>query len=124
VLSLKFGFSGEPENVVVLVALISLAFSYLGTLLFAPLAYLLLRAIKQTAFWPSPIAGFVGGVGMMCIFFVVLPLSLGHDLTLIFARFDYGLFKEAVEFGGLPGGAVGSLLWLIARPDRQQRSAE
>jgi hypothetical protein len=55
---------------------------------------------------------------MLCLFLIWLPLSFGHSLSPVLAKFDYGLFKAAVESGGPPGAAVGALLWLIARPDR------
>ncbi len=111
-----------PEHVILLVAPTSLVLGYLGTVLFGPPVYLALRAVKLTAFWIAPLAGFVVGVGMMCLFLIGLPLSFGHNLAPALAKFDYALFKAAVESGGPPGAAVGALLWLIARPDRQRRS--
>lgn len=123
VVSMKFGFAGAPDPVILLVARISLVLGYLGTVLFGPPIYLLLRSVKLTAFWPAPLAGFAVGVGMMCLFLIGLPLSFGRNLAVALASFDYALFKEAVEYGGTPGAAVGALLWLIARPDRQQRDA-
>lgn len=115
VVSIKFGFAGAPESVIFLFARISLVLGYLGTVFFGLPIYFLLRAVKLTTFWLAPPAGFAMGVGMMCLFLIGLPLSLGQNLAAALASFD---FKEAVEFGGIPGAAVGALLWLIARPDR------
>jgi hypothetical protein len=118
VVGMQFGFSGVPENEISIVAMTSLVLGYLGTILLGPPVYLVLRALKLTVFWIAPLAGFVVGVGMLCLFLIWLPLSLGHSLSPVLAKFDYGLFKVAVESGGPPGAAVGALLWLIARPDR------
>lgn len=91
---------------------------YLGTVLLGPPVYLALRARKLTAFWIAPLAGFVVGVGMLCLFLIVLSLSFGQNFGTALASLDSSQFKAAVAFGGLPGAAVGALLWLIARPDR------
>jgi hypothetical protein len=118
IVSMKVGFAGAPDRVVLIFAWISLVLAYLGTVLLGRPVYLLLRSVKLTAFWPAPLLGFAVGVGMACLFLIWLPMSLGQNLSAVLAKFDYGLFKEAVEFGGVPGAAVGALLWLIARPDR------
>jgi hypothetical protein len=122
VVSMKFGFSGEPENTISIVAPTSLVLGYLGIILLGPPVYLALRALKLTAFWIAPLAGFAVGVGMLCLFLIMLPLNLGQNLATALASLDYGLLKMAVEDGGPPGAAVGAILWLIARPDRQRRS--
>jgi hypothetical protein len=119
---MKFGFPGEPENTISIVAPTSLVLGYLGIILLGPPVYLALRALKLTAFWIAPLAGFAVGVGMLCLFLIMLPLNLGQNLATALASLDYGLLKMAVEDGGPPGAAVGAILWLIARPDRQRRS--
>lgn len=122
VVIMTFGISGELENAISIVAPASLVLGYLGTILLGPPVYLALRALKLTAFWIAPLAGFAVGVGTLCLFLIWLPLSFGQNLATALASLDHGQFKAAVEFGGPPGAAVGALLWLIARPDRQPRN--
>ncbi len=120
VVSIKFAFAGVPDRVILIFAWVSLVLGYLGVVLFGRPIYLLLRLVGLTMFWLAPLVGFAIGVGMMCLFLIGLPLSLGQTLAAAWASFD---FKDAIEFGGVPGAAVGALLWLIARPDRRQHSA-
>ena len=68
--------------------------------------YLILRRLRWTSFWIAPVAGCV-------VPFVVFLIIL----------FSPALFREpppasAVMLVALCGAAVGALLWLIARPDR------
>jgi hypothetical protein len=84
---------------------ISLAVSYAGTFLFGVPIYLFLRARKLTAFWIAPLVGFIVGATTWCATFALFGLSLK--------------FAHALEGGGLLGAVVGTILWLIARPDRK-----
>jgi hypothetical protein len=74
---------------------------YLGTLLFGLPLYLLLRAYGQTEFWLAPVVGFLAGLAMMYLVRSWLGIPL-------------------LSVAGPSGAAVGALLWLIARPDRQR----
>lgn len=110
VLAVKFGFSGAPESVVASIFPLALMLAYTGTLLFGLPLYLLLRAFKLTTFWLAPVAGFVIGFAMVFLFF----MGIGAK--------DLEAVPEALQYGGPPGAAVGALLWLIGRPDRQKLS--
>lgn len=110
--SLKFGFAGAPGSVVTYIAPIALAVAYVGTLLFGLPLYSLLRALRLTTFWLAPVAGFLLGIATMLLVFVVIG-----------AR-NIDMLSEATREGGAPGAAVGALLWLIARPDRQEQPGE
>src|SRR5262249_51178478 len=70
--------------------------------------YLFLRARKLTAFWIAPTVGFIVGAATWCATFALFGLSLK--------------FAHVLEGGGLLGGVVGTILWLIARPDRQTQA--
>lgn len=112
VVVLKFGLSGAPDNVAAFFFPIALAYAYAGTFLFGLPFYLLLRALKLTAFWWAPAVGLVVGSAMALILF----LSIG-------AR-NLEAITEAIKYGGPPGAAVGALLWLIGRPDRPDAPGE
>jgi hypothetical protein len=76
------------------------------TLLFGLPLFLILRRLRWTSFWIASVAG--------CL----VPF-----VALIIILFSPALFAEpwpasAVVLVALCGAAVGSLLWLIARPDR------
>lgn len=105
VMAIGAGFGAAPQSMVAAIAFYSLAFSYLGTLLFGVPIYLLLRAYKLTEFWLAPVAGFVAGFAM---------------IYLVTWTFGSGAEGNRPGFAaGLCGAVVGTLLWLIARPDRQ-----
>jgi hypothetical protein len=80
--------------------------AFVITLLFGLPLFLILRRLRWTSFWIAPVAG--------CIVpFVALLIFL----------FSPALFREppptsAVVLIALCGAAVGAILWLIARPDR------
>jgi hypothetical protein len=93
--------------------------AYAGTVIFGVPAYLFLRARKWTSFWFAPVLGFIGGVLAYCVFIALFGLSLGHSLSSVMATFSNanGL-RDLLWPIGPEGAVVGSLLWLIARPDR------
>lgn len=98
------GLDGTSQSELSVIAFFSLMLAYFGTLPFGLPLYLLLRAYQQTEFWLAPVVGFIAGTAMMW----VIHWSLGVPL---------------LPMAGPCGSAVGVLLWLIARPDRQRRSA-
>ncbi|MBX9775487.1 MAG: hypothetical protein K2Y71_13960 [Xanthobacteraceae bacterium] len=100
IVSATLAFGGAPASLIAAIALYSLMISYFGILLFGLPLYLLLRAYKLIHFWVAPVVGFVAGLAMMYLassWLVGLPW---------------------LPIAGPAGAAVGLLLWLIARPDR------
>jgi hypothetical protein len=77
---------------------------YVGAFALGLPLYRYLQARNLTAFWIAPIVGFIIGVMMWCA-----TCALFGSLNL----------PEALKCGGLAGAVVGTILWLIARPDRQ-----
>lgn len=116
-------YSGMPDRFWFAVTLIVAAITaYAGTFFFGLPAYLFLRARKWTSFWIAPVVGFVGGSLAYCVFIVVFAVSLGNNLSSVMAGFanPSGL-RDLLWPIGPEGAVVGSLLWLIARPDRATR---
>jgi hypothetical protein len=105
IMSIDAGFGGTPQSAIAVIAIFSLMLSYFGTLLFGLPLYLLLRVYKLTEFWLAPVAGFVAGFILMYLANSWLGLPL-------------------MSVAGPSGAAVGALLWLIARPDRQAQAAQ
>jgi hypothetical protein len=102
----------------------SLPYSYVGTLLVGVPVYRFLCARQWTAFWVAPVAGFISGAALSI--FIVLLMTVIFSPRL-WSSGDDGvagvtLLPGWILFGGLPGAASGTIVWLIARPDRQQRS--
>lgn len=110
--TLKFGFAGAPGSVATYVAPIVLAIAYIGTFLFGLPLYLLLRALRLTTFWLAPVVGFLIGIVTMLLFLAII------------GERNVDMLTEATREGGAPGAVVGALLWLIGRPDRQERPAD
>jgi hypothetical protein len=99
---------------------VSALVSYLGTFIFGVPTYLFLRARQLTAFWFAPVAGFIAGTTMWYLFFVLFGLSLGSS-SIGSAILDPSLLSSALGRIGPLGALVGTILWLIARPDRARR---
>lgn len=78
-----------------LVFSISALCTYIGVIVFGVPIYLFLRAYGLTAFWIAPVVGFMAGALMLSIFGATPALMVGGPL----------------------GAVVGTILWLIARPD-------
>jgi hypothetical protein len=78
---------------------------YVGAFALGLPIYRYLLARKLTAFWIAPLVGFVIGAIMWCATFALFGWTLN--------------LPEALAGGGLVGALVGTILWLIARPDRQ-----
>jgi hypothetical protein len=110
-------FYSAPEDdrgLIGLIVTISLIFSYLATFLIGLPLYLVLRAYKLTSFWLAPVVGgIVGGI---------LNITVVRMMIFNFG-FDIAALPGAFLIGGLEGASVGTILWLIARPDRQPRRA-
>ena len=99
---------------------VSALVSYFGSFLFGVPAYLLLRARKLTAFWIAPVAGFIAGTMMWYLFFALFGLALGSS-SIASALSDPNLLSSALGRIGPLGALVGTILWLIARPDRPRQ---
>ena len=84
--------------------------AYAGVVIFGVPIFLLLRKRKLTAFWISPLAGFMVGAIMIYIL-VAIPLGVRAVLG------DHEMFAFAIKFAATPGAVVGAILWVIARPD-------
>lgn len=107
-----------------LVGLYSLPLSYIGTLLVGVPTYRFLCARNLTAFWVAPAAGFIAGAVLSIIIFWLVtlvfgPVLFGYEDTTGIAR-----VSRLVLSGGLPGAINGTIVWLIARPDRQNLLAK
>jgi hypothetical protein len=87
-----------------LIAGYSFVTAYLVTLSVGVVLFHILRELKLTQFWIAPAIGAILPVILVSI--IIEPPSASLILLV-----------------SLPGAAVGAILWLIARPDRQQRSA-
>lgn len=96
-----------------LMLLFSTVTAYVGTFLFGIPTYLFLRTRRWTAFWRAPVLGFVGG-GLAWWLFKSVPMT---GSTFHFNP-DPSLLRSVLWPFGPLGAVVGSLLWLIARPDR------
>jgi hypothetical protein len=102
------------------VAVSYLPLSYIAVLAVGVPVYRFLCARNLTAFWVAPVAGFVAGTAACITLFFLAVVTLGFhlspigkDLTVI------TVLPGAFLIGGLPGAAIGTIVWLIARPDRQ-----
>jgi hypothetical protein len=99
---------------------IALPVSYTGTVVFGLPLYLLLQKERLTHFGLSALGGFLIGLATWYLLTVLFVLGLGGDAAGIGDSLRHpNTFPWAIRFGGLSGLAVGVLLWLIARPDRQ-----
>ena len=96
----------------VLVGLFITLVAYSGTLLVGLPTYLFLRNKKWTAFWIAPIAGVIVAILTWYILVTFVPLFFLPRST------QLATFLNALWPMGPIGAVVGSLLWLIARPDR------
>jgi len=88
-----------------LIVLIATVAGYVGTLVIGLPLYVLLRKHNATAFLFAPVSGAVIGAVTMW-----LVWSVG----------DLDRLRDFWGFGALIGAAVGTVLWLIARPDLQR----
>jgi hypothetical protein len=96
----------NPQAFVFVVAM-TMSASYAITLLFGLPLFLILRKLRWTSFWIAPVAG--------CIVpFIAIVIVLASPT----------LFRQPpppasmVMLIALCGATVGTILWLIARPDR------
>ena len=90
---------------------VSAIVAYLGVIIFGVPIYRLLQKHKLTAFWIAPLVGFIVGA----IVYMLLAVPLGVPAVIGNAEASAAAFK----FAAPAGAAVGAILWLIARPDRQ-----
>ena len=116
--------------------LMAAAVSYVGAALAGAPAYAALRSVGWTAFWIAPVVGFVFGVIAAIGLSAVLPAVLqSGTLSYILTKLpDIGdvVINCNVQIGstiiegppfeligpGILGALVGTVLWLIGRPDR------
>jgi hypothetical protein len=112
--------AGGPQDSAAAIAVAVSAFvSYFGAFIFGVPTYLVLRSQQLTAFWIAPVAGFIAGVMMLFVFFALLGLSLGNWGSGP-GPADPSLSSIALKVTGPLGALVGTILWLIARPDRRR----
>jgi hypothetical protein len=110
--------------------LIAAAASYVGAILVGAPAYVTLRLRGLTAFWLAPLIGSMAGVIMALGLAVIFPLALESGiLTAVVQVFADGAHwgeviivkpnsMEALVGPAILGALVGTVLWLIGRPDR------
>jgi hypothetical protein len=103
---------GASRDESALIVTISLIVSYLATFLIGLPLYLLLRAYRLTSFWLAPVVG--GIVGGILNITVVSKMIFNFD-------FNIATLPGSFLIGALEGASVGTILWLIARPDRVSR---
>ena len=114
--------AGGPKDSAAAAVVAASAFvSYFGAFIFGVPTYLFLRARQLTAFWIAPVAGFIAGTMMWDVFFALFALSLGSGSAVGPAFADSNLSSIALKVTGPFGALVGTILWLIARPDRRRR---
>jgi hypothetical protein len=119
---LAVGPKDTAAAVVVAFSAVSAFVSYFGAFIFGVPTYLFLRARPLTAFWIAPVAGFIAGAVMLYVFFALFWLSLGNGPSAVgSALADSNSSSIALKVTGPFGALVGTILWLIARPDRRTR---
>lgn len=114
----------EQRLWIVITVIIAAVFGYGGVAAFGTPAFLLLRASKRTAFWIAPVLGFAVGVATWLVFIVLFGLLLGNSWSFVsrdLSRNSAHLWAPLPT--GALGAAVGTTLWLIARPDRRDLGA-
>ena len=103
-----------------LVLVFSAAAAYAGSFVLGLPIYRFLCTRKLTAFWIAPVLGFIVGAIMWYVTLALFGLSLGNRVTSVISDLgNPGGLSEALQLGGLSGAVVGTILWLIARPDRR-----
>ncbi len=93
--------------------------AYLGSLAFGLPIYRFLRARKLTAFWIAPVAGFIAGAMMWYVFLALFGLLFGYSISYVLSGLGSRELPDALRLGGISGASVGTIFWLLARPDRQ-----
>jgi hypothetical protein len=116
-----FASGGTEERIVLGV---SVLVAYAGTFVFGVPTYLISRAWRLTAFWLAPIVGFAWGWLAWHLAFALFAFALGNSPSEIVAPNGAPFASDAIRIGGLSGAIVGSVIWLIARPDRQRASSD
>jgi len=96
----------EGGSIGFFIAVIATMVGYVGTLMIGLPLYLLLRNRNATAFLLAPVFGAVIGA---------------VAARLVWSVFGLDRPSDSFGFGGLTGAAVGTVLWLIARPDLLRR---
>lgn len=114
----------EQRHWIYITVIIAAIFGFGGVAALGMPAFRLLRARKHTAFWIAPVLGFAVGVVTWLVFIVLFGLSLGNSGSFISRDLvSNSAHLWAVLLTGALGTAVGTTLWLIARPDRHDQSA-
>jgi hypothetical protein len=93
----------HPDGYVALFAGIATAVAYFGTMLFGLPLFAFFVGRGRTEFWIAIICGFAVGAIAMGLVWAILGFAVPAGMLII---------------GGLSGAAVGTVLWLITRPDR------
>ena len=111
--------NGWPASALASIAWTFLPISYVATPLVGVPLFLFLRRRNLTAFWVAPLAGFVVGAGLATSVYSLMTFGLGVNSPLREGGIaSLKVLAGLIQNGGLGGAAVGVLLWLIARPDR------
>jgi hypothetical protein len=79
--------------------------------------YRLLCSHNSTSFWYAPVVGCIAGVAAT---YVICAFMLGLHAALN----DREVTAMALKFHGPVGAVIGTIIWLIARPDRQSHDTE
>ena len=104
--------------------------SYTGAIFVGAPAYVTLRLRGLTAFWLAPVVGSMAGVIIAMALAAILPLALESGILTSIAQ----IFANGARWGevihsptqcqggsrgpAMLGALVGTVLWLIGRPDR------
>jgi hypothetical protein len=100
--------------------IISAIMAYAGVFIFGVPAYFFLRTRSWTALWIAPLVGFLIGAVMWLVFSAIFALVLDEGISGVrLALTDPATLRGVIWPGGIIGAAIGIILWLIARPDRQ-----
>jgi hypothetical protein len=112
--------SGDPGAALLIV--VGAGLTYVFSFMFGIPIYCFLRARRLTDFWIAPVTGAVLALIIWYAFAALLAISLS-PLSYLPSRLSEPEVAQTALFFMLSGAIVGTILWLIARPDRQQRGA-
>src|SRR5262249_54959188 len=110
--------------------LIAAVASYTGAIFVGAPAYVTLRLRGLTAFWLAPVVGSMAGMIIAMALAAILPVALESSILSSIAQiFANGArwgeviiaqpnAREALVGPAMLGALVGTVLWLIGRPDQ------
>jgi hypothetical protein len=113
--------SGPSASGLLIFAVISAFFAYLGMVVIGIPAYLFLRWRRWTTLWPAAAVGFVGGIVMSIVFGVVFFSVWGGWAKALDVVLGAPPSDQLFSLGlALVGALVAATAWLIIRPDRER----